>query len=175
MTIKIKKAVFLTVLLAATLPSYASSTLVETNASNTPLLANHNAHLVDSLQQKGVQVQVTDTVKIILRVDSLFRLPSSTQLRDATGGDILAKISQLIQSYGNRIVTVSGHTDNVGTDQAKLKRSHDQAETIAAYLWSHGIPLQHLLVIGYSDTKPVATNKTEQGSAENRRIEIELQ
>lgn len=159
--------------LFSTIPIHAATTLLETTGKNTPNFSRDNARLAEELQKQGVQVQATDKLKIILRVDALFKFPSSTQLlslRDNT----LGQVTRLVRNYGNRLVIVSGHTDNVGTDAAKFKRSGEQADTVAAYMWSQGVPLKNLVILGCGDTKPVASNLTPEGSAANRRIEIEI-
>lgn len=127
-----------------------------------------------SLEEEGVTVQKTNRLTIILRVDDLFEFPSSTRLADSRRYT-LHRVAAFVKHYGNRLITVSGHTDNVGTDTYKLRQSYKQASTVAAYLWSQGIPLKNLLVVGCGDTEPVASNKTAEGSAANRRIEIEIQ
>ena len=87
---------------------------------------------------------------------------------------MLSEVATLIENYGDHVVTISGHTDNVGSDEEKLKRSRDQANAVAAYLWSRGIPLKNMIVLACGDTKPVADNVTTEGSAANRRIEISI-
>jgi len=171
----IKKIIFLGVVLFAAAPVHAATVLTETDGSNTPWLSSQTAGMIDELEKEGVQVHVTDKLTVIMRVDNLFRFPTSTRLADTSQSDMLRRVAHLVRSYGSRLVTVSGHTDNVGSDASKLKRSHDQADTVAAFLWSQGIPLKNLLVIGCGDTEPVASNDTAQGSAANRRVEVEIQ
>ncbi len=132
------------------------------------------------LEKQGVLVtQLGGRLKIVLGVDNFFKFPTSTQLLDDRSAT-LQQVAGLLRNYGSQLITISGHTDNVGSDQAKLKRSYDQANTIAAYLWSKGIPLNHMLVIGCGDTEPVGSNHMMEdviptgGSASNRRIEIEV-
>jgi outer membrane protein OmpA-like peptidoglycan-associated protein len=164
----IKKLIFLGTVFCMAMPVYVS------NAADMAQVSRQNIAEVDALEREGVQVRLTDKVTVIMQVDSLFRFPSSTRLQDSSRAKILDNVASLVRSYGNRLVTVSGHTDNVGSDEAKLKRSKNQAETVAAFLWSQGVPLKNILVIGCGDTEPVASNKTPEGSAANRRIEVEV-
>jgi OOP family OmpA-OmpF porin len=152
-----------------------ANTLAPEQHPPTFLTSDQSAPLIDSLQAEGATVQMTDRLIVILRVDDLFQFPSSTRLVDVSRRGMLIRVALLAKSYGNRLITVSGHTDNVGTDTYKLRQSYKQASTVAAYLWSRGIPLKNLLVVGCGDTEPVASNKTAEGSAANRRIEIEIQ
>jgi outer membrane protein OmpA-like peptidoglycan-associated protein len=139
----------------------------------TPFLPWQDSSLMNQLQKQGVQVQATDKLKVIIRVDTLFKFPSSTQLQNSKN-EVLSEVATLIENYGDHVVTISGHTDNVGSDEEKLKRSRDQANAVAAYLWSRGIPLKNMIVLACGDTKPVADNVTTEGSAANRRIEISI-
>ncbi|GAB4208400.1 MAG: hypothetical protein OHK0013_26850 [Sandaracinaceae bacterium] len=68
-------------------------------------------------------------------------------------------------------IRISGHTDNVGDPRRNLTLSQQRAEAVRAYLVSHGIDGSRVEAIGYGDTRPVATNDTEAGRAQNRRIE----
>jgi len=161
---RIKKIIFLSLGLLLAAPLFTAQAFLPTQGS-----------LINTLQKENVQVQQTDTVTLILRVDDFFQFPSSTRLSDTAHRDTLKKIATFVRSYGDRPITVSGHTDIVGSDRYKLKHSYDQADTIAAYLWSQGIPLRNLHVIGCADTEPVSSNKTFWGSSANRRIEIEIE
>lgn len=129
--------------------------------------------LISLLRQQGVEVIVVgDQLKVIFGTDRFFQGISTTRIKPGCI-PTLNLVAQLFRSHGDRLITISGHTDNVGTDRDKLKRSYQQANTVAAYFWSQGFPLRNMIVIGCGDTEPVASNRTIPGSAANRRIEIE--
>ena len=69
-------------------------------------------------------------------------------------------------------VEVSGHTDNVGTPEANLKLSQDRAQAVAAALVERGVKADRLTAKGYGQTAPIADNRTEDGRAKNRRVEL---
>jgi outer membrane protein OmpA-like peptidoglycan-associated protein len=74
---------------------------------------------------------------------------------------------------GNLVLVVAGHTDNVGGERYNYELSRLRAQSIAAYLTTHGkIDPGKLMVIGYGESSPVADNRTEAGRAKNRRVEI---
>lgn len=136
---------------------------------------SYQRQLGDKLNQEpGVHViQVGSNLKVVLSVDSFFQPQSATRLiPDRIPA--MQQVAQLIASYGDRLITVTGHTDNVGTPRAKFSLTKQQANTIAAYLWSNGIPLRNVMVMGAGDVEPVASNHTLAGSAMNRRIEITI-
>ena len=69
-------------------------------------------------------------------------------------------------------VSVEGHTDSIGSDAYNLKLSERRAQAVRDYVVSQGIDAARISVKGWGKTKPVASNKTEAGRAENRRVEI---
>lgn len=68
-------------------------------------------------------------------------------------------------------IEVQGHTDNVGSDKYNQELGQDRAEAVRLYLnQKEGLPLSRINVISYGKTAPVASNKTRQGRAQNRRV-----
>ncbi|RQU09654.1 OmpA family protein [Burkholderia cenocepacia] len=73
------------------------------------------------------------------------------------------------------LVTVTGFTDSVGSDDYNLALSKRRAESVAAYLKAHGLKTDSMTVSGRGKADPVASNATPEGRASNRRVEIRLQ
>jgi len=69
-------------------------------------------------------------------------------------------------------VEVAGHTDNVGTPEANLTLSQDRAQAVLAALVERGVKAERLTAKGYGQTAPVADNRTDDGRAKNRRVEL---
>ncbi|MEM9374297.1 MAG: OmpA family protein [Planctomycetota bacterium] len=69
-------------------------------------------------------------------------------------------------------VEVGGHTDNVGNRSYNMRLSRQRAESVRRWLTENGIERNRMTVRGYGPTRPVASNDTEQGQAQNRRIEF---
>lgn len=67
-----------------------------------------------------------------------------------------------------------GHTDSMGTDQYNDKLSLRRAEAVKAYLLSKGVEANRVYTEGKGEKQPVADNKTAEGRAQNRRVEIEV-
>lgn len=152
--------------ISAVSATYFSTDLFSSGDSRTKLIEHLNK------ENNGVQVvSVGDTLKIILSVDRFFKFPTDTRII-ASNYATIDNIVTLLCTYGNQRILITGHTDNVGADEAKLERSWGQAKTIAGYLWSDGVRLGNLYTAGCGDTEPVASNTTVRGSAYNRRIEI---
>lgn len=69
-------------------------------------------------------------------------------------------------------VEVAGHTDNVGSPEANLRLSQERAQAVMAALVGRGIKGDRLTAKGYGQTTPVADNRSEEGRAKNRRVEL---
>ncbi|MDA3880263.1 MAG: OmpA family protein [Prolixibacteraceae bacterium] len=74
----------------------------------------------------------------------------------------------------NLKVELSGHTDNVGNDKQNQVLSEDRANTVKQFLINQGCSPGELTAIGYGESKPVASNDSDEGRAKNRRVEIKL-
>lgn len=74
----------------------------------------------------------------------------------------------------NFSLKLAGHTDSKGSDAFNLRLSKDRAEAIKAYLVSQGANASRVEAIGYGESQPIATNNTEKGRQQNRRVEFTL-
>lgn len=86
----------------------------------------------------------------------------------------LDKLYELLAQNNEMMVTIVGHTDNVGNAAANLQLSIDRANSVGQYLIGKGILQSRLKYDGKGDTQPVAENSTDAGKAKNRRVEIKF-
>lgn len=113
----------------------------------------------------------------------LRRLLSGNSIRFETGSaainalsnGLLDRMVRILQSCPNATVEIGGHTDAQGSDESNLALSQARAEAVSAYIADAGIPDNRLVAVGYGETDPVADNETEDGRAQNRRIEFTVQ
>ncbi|QLE00969.1 OmpA family protein [Galbibacter sp. BG1] len=87
---------------------------------------------------------------------------------------VLEDIIGILNEYPNAKFTVDGHTDSTGSDQLNQRLSESRALSVKEYLVDHGIDGFRLSSAGYGETKPIASNSTRDGRAQNRRVEINL-
>lgn len=73
-----------------------------------------------------------------------------------------------------RQITIIGHTDSVGADDMNMRLSQKRADAVRQYLITHGIPENRVMSEGVGETQPVADNKSAEGRANNRRVEVIL-
>lgn len=86
----------------------------------------------------------------------------------------LKRLAQLLDENKGLVVEIAGHTDDVGSDAYNMELSLKRARAVAAYLAAQGCPEENLVPKGYGKTKPLTTNETEEGRAENRRVEFKF-
>ena len=80
----------------------------------------------------------------------------------------------VLLSKTTNIIEISGHTDNVGTEKDNQLLSENRAKAVMAYMVSKGILQTRVSAKGYGSTKPVTSNETEKGRANNRRVEFKV-
>ena len=88
-----------------------------------------------------------------------------------------AKLDDLVSKVKNinlEVIIAVGHTDSVGTDAYNQKLSVRRAEAVKAYLVSKGVEKNRVYTEGKGEKQPIADNKTKEGRAKNRRVEIEV-
>jgi outer membrane protein OmpA-like peptidoglycan-associated protein len=84
---------------------------------------------------------------------------------------IAADVSGLRTGY---LVELQGFTDSTGSEQYNFGLSQRRAESVERYLVSKGIPLYRVSIVGLGEENPVADNKSSQGRAQNRRVEVRV-
>ena len=105
---------------------------------------------------------------------------SDKQVHFATGqstipGDaepVLSDIAKTVKDHPDWKIRIDGFTDNVGNWAFNIKLSHDRAEAVKHWLEDHGVEHSRLSVKGYGGSRPVGDNGTEEGRAQNRRVEL---
>ncbi len=86
----------------------------------------------------------------------------------------LNKLFNLLKENKTLKIEIGGHTDNKGSEEYNKTLSQDRAKAVYDYLTSKGISSERLSYKGYGESKPIDTNKTEEGRANNRRTEFKV-
>ncbi|HEY3441609.1 MAG TPA: OmpA family protein [Paludibaculum sp.] len=84
----------------------------------------------------------------------------------------LEQVARMMKSAAALRLEVAGHTDNVGTPESNLKLSDARAKSVAGALTKMGVVADRLMPKGYGQAVPVADNRTDEGRAKNRRVEM---
>lgn len=132
------------------------------------------AKLRQRLQGTGVSV-TRQGDNIILNMPGNITFKTASSDLNPAFFDVLGSVALVGKEFNKTLMSVEGHTDNVGKDDYNQKLSEQRASSVATYLSSQGIAPNRLLAIGYGETQPIASNDNETGRSQNRRCEIHLE
>ncbi len=110
--------------------------------------------------------------KVTYAADAFFDFDKSAL--KAEGKAKLDDLVGKVKGINLEVISAVGHTDSVGADAYNQKLSVRRAEAVKAYLVSKGIEKNRVYTEGKGEKQPVADNKTKEGRAKNRRVEIEV-
>jgi outer membrane protein OmpA-like peptidoglycan-associated protein len=88
------------------------------------------------------------------------------------GESILDQAVAVMNKHQNINVRIEGNTDSVGSDAYNMKLGQRRADSAQSYLVAHGISASRLSTVSFGETKPIASNDTEEGRAQNRRVDL---
>ena len=86
----------------------------------------------------------------------------------------LNEVARTLGSYNQTYLDVLGHTDSSGSDSHNQTLSVNRSQAVGSYLSSRGVASARIGVRGFGETQPIASNDTEAGRAQNRRVEIKV-
>ncbi len=109
--------------------------------------------------------------KLVIRLKGLAFTSAKADITEKNR-PILEKVDRVLASFGTSNVMVEGHTDSVGGKAVNQKVSTQRAEAVKEYLATKIDESGNIQAVGYDYQKPLATNKTPQGRAQNRRVDI---
>jgi OOP family OmpA-OmpF porin len=140
----------------------------------TPLRPAANTKLTPSAKVPApLQPAVSPTLtKVTYAADAFFDFDKS--FLKPQGKEHLDRLLENARSVNLDVIIAVGHTDSVGTDLYNQKLSLRRSEAVKAYLISKGIDKTRVFTEGKGETNPVADNRTAQGRAKNRRVEIQV-
>jgi OOP family OmpA-OmpF porin len=119
-----------------------------------------------------VPVAAPTSEKVTFAADAFFDFDKSVLKPEGK-----AKLDDLVSKMGGinlEVIIAVGHTDSVGSDAYNQKLSVRRSEAVKAYLVSKGVEKNRVYTEGKGEKQPVADNKTAEGRAKNRRVEIEV-
>lgn len=131
------------------------------------------AALRAQLQNTGVSVQRDGDNLILVMPGNITFATDSADLR-VDFVSVLDSVVLVLEEFNRTYVEVSGHTDNTGSDAYNQTLSERRAETVASYMLQKKILPDRILVYGYGESRPIATNNSAEGRQANRRVEIQL-
>ena len=115
---------------------------------------------------------VPTSEKVSYNADAFYDFDKATLKPE--GKQALDELYSKLGGMNVEVVIAVGHTDSVGTDAYNDKLAIRRAESVKAYLLSKGVEANRVYTEGKGEKQPVADNKTAEGRAKNRRVEIEV-
>src|SRR5471032_691517 len=119
-----------------------------------------------------VPVPVPTAQKVSFAADAFFDFDKAVLKPE--GKAKLDDVTSKLGSINLEVIIAVGHTDSVGSDEYNQKLSVRRAEAVKAYIISKGVEANRVYTEGKGEKQPVADNKTAEGRAKNRRVEIEV-
>ena len=130
--------------------------------------------LKDKLQGTGVDVKRTGEGEIKLTAPENITFDTNSYVVKPQFRKTLDSVATVLNTYPDSTIVISGHTDTTGTDAINNPLSVNRASSVASYLESQGISTSRITSRGYGSKQPIASNATEAGRAQNRRVEIAI-
>jgi outer membrane protein OmpA-like peptidoglycan-associated protein len=119
-----------------------------------------NAEVIHQPGEEGIVVNFSSKVLFAFDKADLTEKSMAT-IRD---------LATILNKYPDTDLTIQGHTDSKGTEAYNQELSEKRAGSVAGYLKTQGVSGSRITSVGYGETKPVASNETASGRAENRRV-----
>ena len=110
--------------------------------------------------------------KVTLKGDTLFDFDKSVVKPE--GKQVLDRLAEQARDLQLEVIVAVGHADAIGTDAYNQKLSERRAAAVKAYLVSKGVAANKIHTEGKGEKMPVTDNKTREGRAKNRRVEVEV-
>jgi outer membrane protein OmpA-like peptidoglycan-associated protein len=123
-------------------------------------------------QLENLQLRQTESGVVVTLGDVLFE-SGQTELRD-DALESLVEVVDLLQSEPDKFIRIEGHTDSTGNAETNLKISQQRADAVLEALVQLGVDPARITAIGMGQDFPIATNESDEGRAQNRRVDVIL-
>ena len=144
-----------------------------TGAAIGSYMDQQEAELRAQLQGTGVSVtRVGDQIILNMPSNITFDVDSATVQRQFN--ETLISVGLVLKKFNKTVVDVYGYTDSTGSDDYNQQLSQRRAVAVATVLAGQGVDQRRFFIEGRGEEDPIASNGTESGRAQNRRVEIQL-
>ena len=86
----------------------------------------------------------------------------------------LNSVAIVLRKFDRTLIDINGHTDSTGSAEYNRALSGRRADSVIAYLQNRGVQRERMIAVGAGEEHPIASNDTEAGRAENRRVEMTI-
>lgn len=137
---------------------------------------NENLDLAKTKEYKEVTRDlflVPNEVGEKILLNNIFFESGKAELRAESNAE-LNRLADVLKATPTMELEVAGHTDNVGSPEKNLTLSDQRAKAVRDYLLGQGVEARRLKSVGFGMTKPIASNTTDEGRQQNRRVEFTI-
>lgn len=131
------------------------------------------AELRQDFGNDEIDVINTGSELIVRMPEAILFATDSASLKSQLRSDLFV-LADSLNAYPDTVVTITGHTDNTGAASYNQLLSERRAQSVASVLVSGGVASGRLNVVGAGESRPIATNQTADGRAQNRRVDITI-
>lgn len=121
----------------------------------------------------GAEVQRRDD-SLLVNFQSAILFETGKSTLHPGAYDRLRSLATTLNNYPRSQVIVKGHTDSMGEEGYNQRLSEERADRVRNFLISEGLAPARITAIGFGETMPVATNSSDSGRSQNRRVEVEI-
>ena len=134
---------------------------------------------MDAQQEKlaripGTTVERVEEDTLLLHFDNDVLFSVDSAMIDSDGRTTLGEVAQVLEEYPKTAVVVQGHTDSTGSEEHNQGLSERRADSVRNHLAREGVDGARMTSMGYGEEYPVASNDTESGRQQNRRVDVLL-
>ena len=127
-------------------------------------------------QLKGTGVSVTRVGEnIVLNMPGNITFMTGSADLNSDFLRVLDSVGLVLKEYNKTLIVIAGHTDNVGSDETNQQLSQRRAESVGRYLAGRNVVAERMVITGYGEARPVASNDNAEGRTQNRRVELTLE
>jgi len=124
--------------------------------------------------EKSVQIIVHLDGSLLVRL-SILQFASGRTKLDAKYYDLLGRLKNAMELYGDRNFRIEGHTDSLGDGKENQQLSLQRAESVRDFLIAAGVDATSIKALGYGEVRPIASNEFAKGREMNRRIDVVIE
>jgi len=146
---------------------------VDTSESPGSYMDNQEAALKENLGHTGVQI-TRNGENILLNMPGSLTFTSGSHSINPEFHTVLNHVAFVLTEFEKTQINIAGHTDSIGKAGYNQVLSEKRAKSVATFLAQQGVHPERVLVKGFGESQPIASNKSKGGRAQNRRVEIEI-
>jgi len=135
--------------------------------------AEAEAEAQQALEELAEVRQDQENMIITLNGSVLFESGQTDLIPAAT--QRLQAVARVLRAHPDRRIVIEGHTDSRGGEGMNQELSYQRAERVREFLVRNGVPTDNVRAVGRGESEPIANNRTPEGRANNRRVEIVVQ